>query len=136
MIKMTDQEFWAGHEDYINKMIDNIARLCHEVNRAYCKAIGDTSQVRWEDAPEWQKNSARIGVKMHLNNPTATAEDSHISWLADKKATGWVWGPVKDVEKKEHPCFCDYNMLPQEQRVKDYLFKACVETSRQTILAS
>ena len=27
-----------------------IARVCHEVNRAYCQAIGDNSQPTWEDA--------------------------------------------------------------------------------------
>lgn len=30
--------------------IEQIARVCHEVNRAYCESMGDTSQVPWEDA--------------------------------------------------------------------------------------
>ena len=32
-------------------------------NRAYCQMIGDNSQSTWEDAPEWQKQSARKGVR-------------------------------------------------------------------------
>lgn len=33
------------------KIDASVARICHEVNRAYCEALGDTSQVSWEDAP-------------------------------------------------------------------------------------
>lgn len=27
--------------------VEDIARVCHEVNRAYCRSIGDDSQVSW-----------------------------------------------------------------------------------------
>ena len=47
---------------------EHIARVCHEVNRAYCEALGDTSQPAWEDAPEWQRKSAMKGVELHLRN--------------------------------------------------------------------
>lgn len=99
-----------------------IARVAHEVNRAYCQAIGDNTQPSWEDAPEWQKSSAIAGVEFHTKNPGAKPEDSHNSWLAHKEAEGWVYGEVKDAEKKTHPCMRPYNELPVEQRVKDYLF--------------
>lgn len=29
-----------------------IAQVCHEVNRAYCQALGDDSQPAWDDAPD------------------------------------------------------------------------------------
>lgn len=111
--------------------IDACARAAHEVNRAYCVAIGDTSQVVWEDAPDWQKTSARNGVAGVLkgNSP----EQSHESWLAEKKATGWKHGPVKDPEKKEHPCFVPYAELPPEQRAKDLLFVTTVRTVAQAL---
>jgi hypothetical protein len=32
--------------------LNAIARACHEVNRAYCQALGDNSQPAWEDGPE------------------------------------------------------------------------------------
>ncbi len=44
---------------------ERIARVAHEVNRAYCEACGDYSNVRWEEAPEWQQTSAIEGVKAH-----------------------------------------------------------------------
>lgn len=105
-------------------------KTAHDVNRAYCNALGDLSQPTWEDAPEWQKKSARDGVKYHLDHPEATPEQSHESWLAEKKADGWVYGDVKDTEKKTHPCFRPYAELPESQRVKDYLFKGVVDSFR------
>ena len=32
--------------------VEEIARVCHNVNKAYCEAIGDDSQVTWEEAPK------------------------------------------------------------------------------------
>ena len=43
-----------------------------------------------------------------------------------KADEGWKYGPVKDADKKEHPCFLPYHNLPLEQRMKDYLFGAIV----------
>ena len=106
--------------------VKGIAKACHEANRALCDALGDTSQVAWEDAPLWQQESAINGVKFNIDNPDAPASSSHDSWLAEQEATGWKYGAVKDPEKKEHPCFVPYGELPHEQQVKDHLFKAVV----------
>jgi hypothetical protein len=104
--------------------IEYIAKVCHEVNKAYCEAIGDHSQLSWEDAPEWQRSSVIEGVKFQFNNPDAHPSSSHESWLKQKEEDGWKYGEVKDPEKKEHPCFVPYEQLPTEQKAKDYLFKA------------
>ena len=104
----------------------DIAKVCHEVNRAYCKALGDDSQPAWDDAPQWQKDSAIAGVHMQLSHPDAGPEAGHDSWLAQKWAEGWKWGPVKDSEKKEHPCFKKFDELPVAQQAKDYIFRAIV----------
>lgn len=110
--------------------IEDIARVCHEANRAYCLALGDTSQLAWNEAPEWQRNSAISGVKAHMDahasGRTPTPSWSHDLWLAQKVSEGWKYGPVKDAEKKEHPCCVPYDDLPIEQRRKDYLFGAIV----------
>lgn len=104
----------------------SIAMICHGINAAYCASLGDDSQPTWEDAPNWQKDSVVMGVEMHLANPNATPQDSHNSWLKQKEAEGWKYGEVKDAELKEHPCFLPYEELPQEQKSKDYLFRAVV----------
>lgn len=106
--------------------VEEIARVCHEANRAYCKALGDDSHVAWENAPEWQRKSAMNGVRLHCENRFLGAESSHEAWLREKQEAGWVYGPVKDAEKKTHPCVRPFLDLPIEQRTKDFLFKAIV----------
>lgn len=103
-----------------------IATLCHELNRAYCTTLGDTSQVPWAEAPDWQKESAIAGVE-HALAGTRTPRESHESWLRQKEADGWKYGPVKDAEKKEHPCFVPYDELPDDQKLKDTLFLSVVD---------
>lgn len=106
--------------------VEAISRVVHEVNRAYCMAIGDSSQKRWDGAPDWQKKSCRDGVLLHTRNPNMSAEESHEKWLSEKKESGWKWGPVKNEDKKEHPCCVPYQELPIEQKVKDFLFATIV----------
>jgi hypothetical protein len=103
---------------------EQVARICHEANRAYCQTLGDGSQVPWDEAPDWQKQSCINGVAFHRKCPTAQPRDSHVSWMDEKRRDGWVYGPVKDAEKKQHPCMVPYHELPEAQQHKDALFKA------------
>lgn len=105
-----------------------IAQVCHEANRAYCQALGDMSQPAWNDAPEWQKQSAVNGVMFIQDNPDAAPSASHESWLAEKERDGWTYGPVKDPVLKQHPCFVPYDELLVEQKAKDYIFGAIART--------
>jgi hypothetical protein len=106
--------------------VQQIAKVCHEINRAYCQALGDMSQPSWEDAPEWQRDSAVNGVNFHIANPDVPASASHDNWLTQKVALGWVYGAVKNPEAKEHPCIVPFAELPAEQQAKDFLFQAVV----------
>lgn len=110
---------------------EQIARVCHEVNRAYCQSLGDMSQPAWEDAPQWQKDSAMLGVKLHTENNVGS-EASHESWMAQKISEGWVYGPTKDPVAKTHHCIVPFDMLPREQQAKDFIFRAVVHALRQT----
>lgn len=103
-----------------------IAAVTHEVNRAYCAALGDNSQLPWADAPLWQRDSAVEGVKFHHANPSAGPEASHENWMKEKLASGWKYGPEKDQDKKEHPCMVPFSSLPLAQQIKDHLFRAVV----------
>jgi hypothetical protein len=106
--------------------VEKIARVAHEANRGYCIGLGDYSQERWENAPQWQKDSAIAGVEAIIANPALTPEQSHEGWLTQKKDDGWVYGTTKNPDKKTHPCVVPYDELPAEQRVKDALFGAVV----------
>lgn len=106
--------------------IVRIARVCHEANRGYCASIGDMSQPTWEEAPDWQKESALKGVMHHIENPDSTPADSHTEWMAEKARTGWSYGDEKDPEAKTHPCMVPWEELPAEQRMKDVIFLSIV----------
>ena len=84
--------------------------------------------------PSWQKTSARNGVVGALAGNTS--EQSHESWLAEKAATGWKYGPVKNSETKEHPCFVPYSDLPAAQQAKDHLFTSTVREVAKALGAS
>jgi len=104
-----------------------IAQMCHQANKNFCELLGDMSQVDWEEAPLWQKESALAGVKAHIDSGlTMTPEDSHESWSRAKYADGWRYGDVKDADAKTHPCLLPYSDLPPTQRLKDHLFRATV----------
>ena len=106
--------------------VERAARAAHEANRVLCLALGDTSQPKWEDAPQWQRDSAMLGVKLHTENPDAGPQASHESWMAQKVAEGWVYGPTKDPELKQHHCLVPFDQLPREQQAKDFLFRGVV----------
>lgn len=106
-----------------------IAEVCHEVNRAYCEALGDASQPSWSEAPQWQKDSAMLGVDLHCTKDVGP-EASHVSWMAQKLVDGWTYGEVKDPEAKTHPCIMPFDQLPKEQQAKDFIFRAVVHALR------
>lgn len=106
------------------EILEGCAEAAHEMNRAYCRSIGDLSQPHWAEAPEWQRASARLGVKVALAG--ASPRESHESWLAEKTRDGWKYGPVKDPEKKEHPSYLPFDELPDADRAKDELFLTTV----------
>ena len=105
-------------------MVYQIAKACHEVNRVFCRYLGDDSQVAFEDAPEWQRESAMAGVQGVLDGKIVTPEAQHEAWCAQKVADGWVCGETKDAKQKTHPCLVPYHELPAEQQMKDHLFRA------------
>lgn len=106
--------------------IIDIAVICHQANKALCQQTGDRSQKDWAAAEEWQRASAIEGVRFAIKNPDAPASAQHDAWLNDKRSEGWVYGEVKNADKKTHPCIVAYDELPPEQQAKDHLFKAVV----------
>ena len=107
-----------------------LACACHETNRAYCRFIGDDSQQPWKDVSEWQRTSAVQSVRFRLENPSATPELQHEAWMRDKEKDGWKFGPVKDPEKKEHPCLVPYDELSYKRQVKDHIFSGILQLER------
>ena len=107
--------------DKVEVILIACARAAHEANRAYCIAIGDLSQVPWDQAEKWQVDSAVAGVRGVLVDKN-TPEESHESWVQQKLNDGWIYGPVKNPARKEHPCIVLYEKLPAVQKRKDEIF--------------
>ena len=104
-----------------------IAVMCHQANKAWCQLHNDQSQKDWSEAEQWQQDSAIKGVEFRINNPEAGKDAQHNAWMADKVADGWVYGEVKDAEKKTHPCIVPFEQLSEFQQKKDALFCAIVD---------
>lgn len=124
--KIWEAEGYALKRD-AQVLVVKAARTAHEINRAWCEANLDMSQPAWDDAPDWQKDSAILGVRAIINAPDTTPELSHAYWGAHKLSEGWVYGEVKDPVAKTHPCLVPYDRLPEVQRIKDSLFIAAVK---------
>lgn len=104
---------------------EQIARVAHEANRAYCEGVlGDMSHKPWDESAAWVTDSALAGIG-HVRSGS-TPEQLHDAWCSHKFAEGWRHGLVKDADKKEHPCLVPYAELPEAQRLKDKLYRAVV----------
>jgi hypothetical protein len=110
--------------------VETIALVCHQANKAWCKTHGDYSQMDWEKAEQWQRDTMVNGVKFLLENPDASANEMHENWMKEKLSNGWVYGEVKNAKYKIHPCLVPFENLPEFQQKKDKLFKAIVEALR------
>lgn len=113
-----------GHTERVD--VVGIASVAHEANRAYCLMLGEDSQVPWEHAPRWQRESKIAGVFAVMDGTAKTPKEQHDAWAAHKIAEGWMYGVVKDADAKTHPCLVPYDELPPEQQRKDALFRAVV----------
>lgn len=110
-------------------IVERIARVCHEANRAYALAFGeDPLQIHpsWDACPEKIRESARYVVINALEG--ATPEQLHESWTKTKLEDGWHYGTNRSNELKLHPCLVPYDQLPGVQRKKDSLFYNIVNT--------
>lgn len=47
------------------------------------------------------------------------ARNTHENWAAGRMSQGWTWGPMRDDEKKHHPCLIPYEELSEEEKEYD-----------------
>ena len=119
------------------EQIDQAAQVCHEALRAFSQTLGDNSLLPWDQAPEWQRESSREGVRFQFAqfakgiepSPSATHDD----WLRQKRADGWKHGSAKNEKSKEHPSLVAYADLPLTEKQKDYLFVAICRAFCQSV---
>lgn len=93
-----------------------IAMVRHIGWVTYQVAAGQPYNV---DANEDQLESLRDGIEFMLNNPDVTPEENHENWRRMKVKQGWIYGKVKDFEKKTHPDLLPFDDLPDIEKRKD-----------------
>lgn len=104
---------------------EQVAHVCHETNRALQDVLNDRSpDSPWYALPEWRKKSIVEGVRNARNG--MLPRDLHNAWVKYYTELGWVYGSVKDYEKKTHPNLVSYEDLPPGERLKDVLFISTV----------
>ncbi len=96
-----------------------LASTGHEINRIFCEASGDRSQVPWSSAQAADREATFAGVDRFLAG--VTPKDEHEGWAKNKRAGGWVHGAVKDATAKTHPDLVPYEELNPVARAKDAL---------------
>lgn len=109
-----------------SELVEFLARICHNVNRAFSQAFDTPVQPVWGDAPECQKDNARKGVALHMNHPEAGPAASHAAWFMHRENEGWKYGPVEDPVNKTHPYMVHFDELPAHKRARYFIFRATV----------
>lgn len=104
-----------------------IAPIVHAAHRAFQEFHVDAEVAGpWEEASQHTRDILIEGIEGMIDGETP--ESSHERWRANKAAAGWTWGPVKDSERKQHPCMVPYEQLMEHEQTKDQLMYAIVHT--------
>lgn len=61
------------------------------------------------------------------------AKNVHEVWAQARMADGWTYGPVRDDDRKHHPCLVPYEDLPDSEKEYD---RATSQETIRFILAS
>lgn len=126
MVPTIRTEVLALYGKTFGDLIDQVARICHDANRAFCLLTGDPALPPWDELDESYRESSRKGVRAALT-PGNSPEAMHSSWMLERLGQGWQYDPVLDREAKLHPNLVPYDQLPEAQQRKDALFLGIVE---------
>jgi len=58
-------------------------------------------------------------IKFQDEHPDNTPEQNHNNWMKMKMGQGWIYGEIKDFNKKTHPDLIPYKKLPEIEQKKD-----------------
>ncbi|XP_009995897.1 PREDICTED: ryanodine receptor 2 [Chaetura pelagica] len=106
----------------------------YKQDRSYTKdLLGPTvslSQAAFTPVPV---DTSQIVLPPHLERiREKLAENIHELWVMNKIELGWQYGPVRDDNKRQHPCLVEFSKLPEQER--NYNLQMSLETLK-TLLA-
>lgn len=105
--------------------LEEIARVCHEANRAMQYIQGDPCPSQpWDNESTILRNALINAVRLMRMN--YSNEEIHQEWCDRYREEGWTCGPVKDSDQHTHPCLVPYCELPREQRHKTEVIRGIV----------
>uniref|UniRef100_A0A096M2M4 Ryanodine receptor 2b (cardiac) n=1 Tax=Poecilia formosa TaxID=48698 RepID=A0A096M2M4_POEFO len=78
-------------------------------------------------------DTSQIVLPSHLERiREKLAENIHELWVMNKIELGWMYGVVRDDNKRQHPCLVEFSKLPEQER--SYNLQMSLETLK-TLLA-
>ena len=95
-----------------------IAKMRHAIWVGYQMGAG---QEYNEELNDDQLESLLDGIRFQDEHPDNTPEENHDNWMKAKTEQGWVYGEVKDFEKKTHPDLVPFDKLPEVEKNKDIM---------------
>jgi hypothetical protein len=125
---------------------DLVERLARAIHEQYLAAVssgifdGPTAAVPWVElgddrrannraqARDIEAKLARIGCRIARgvddfafteSEVERLARDEHDRWVAQRAASGWTYGAVRDERIKRHPSMVRWEQLPEGERDKD-----------------
>ncbi|XP_063246474.1 ryanodine receptor 2 [Prinia subflava] len=106
----------------------------YKQDRSYTRdLLGPTvslSQAAFTPVPV---DTSQIVLPPHLERiREKLAENIHELWVMNKMELGWQYGPVRDDNKRQHPCLVEFSKLPEQER--NYNLQMSLETLK-TLLA-
>ncbi|HSO98319.1 MAG TPA: RyR domain-containing protein [Solirubrobacteraceae bacterium] len=107
-------------------MVERVAQVVHEANRAWDQARGVPCGPPWENAPAWQREAALKDVRLAIAG--APPSQLHETWRAHKLAQGWTSGAVKDPTAKTDPMLVPFTDLSSQDRRTPELIAAVART--------
>ncbi|KFQ34583.1 Ryanodine receptor 2, partial [Merops nubicus] len=106
----------------------------YKQDRSYTRdLLGPTvslSQAAFTPVPV---DTSQIVLPPHLERiREKLAENIHELWVMNKIELGWQYGPIRDDNKRQHPCLVEFSKLPEQER--NYNLQMSLETLK-TLLA-
>ena len=108
--------------------IEQIAKTCHSVHRAYCTELNIPTQPEWDKVENEHRETVIDSITQILSGKIKSKEDSHNNFVNLKQMNGWVYGEVWDAVEKTNPRLVPFDELSDEHKVKEALFFECVKS--------
>ncbi len=104
--------------------VERASVVVHQTIQAIQIELDEPPAGDWHTTTEDNREFTRSSVREAQAGQTP--RQSHETWMRDKIAAGWTYGPIRDNDRKIHPLLVSYDHLAPEQRAKDAALIAVV----------